>query len=124
MKHLKSIIPALAFMMLAMTNISYAHDAKTKAKVIADNSPYLFYSTKATGRLSQTGCLNRAKTAMKRSNVRVIRSGRTFVVGTNGTYKGTIICSSRKREAIILVTGKNRAKTAALRTTIRKNFRK
>jgi hypothetical protein len=122
MKHLKSIIPAIAFLMLAMTNVTYAHNSKPA--VVADNSPYLFYSTKATGRLSQRGCLARAKKALTRSKVRVIRSGRTFIVGSNGTYKGTIICSSRKREAIILVTGKNRAKTAALRTTIRKNFRK
>ena len=124
MKHLKSIIPALAFLMLAMTNVSYAHDTKAKAKAIVDHSPYLFYSTKAIGRLSQKGCLNRAKKALTRSKVRVIHGGRTFVVGSNGTYKGTIICSSKKREAIILVTGKNRAKTAALRTRIRKNFRK
>lgn len=122
MKHLKSIIPALAFLMLAMTNVTYAHDVK--AKVIADNSPYLFYSTKATGRLSQRGCLTRAKKALTRSGVRVIRGGRTFVVGSNGTYKGTVICASRKREAIIIVSGKNRAKTAALRTKIKKNFRK
>ena len=121
MKHLKSIIPAIAFLMLAMTNVSYAHG--TKATVV-DNSPYLFYATKATGRLSQRGCLARAKKAMQRSKVRVIRGGRTFVVGTTGTYKGTIICSSKKREAIILVSGKNRAKTAALRTRIKKNFRR
>jgi len=122
MKHLKSIIPAIAFLMLAMTNVTYAHSSK--AKPVVDNSPYLFYSTKAIGRLSQKGCLNRAKKALTRSKVRVIHGGRTFVVGSNGTYKGTIICSSKKREAIILVTGKNRAKTAALRTRIRKNFRK
>ncbi len=122
MKHLKSIIPAMAFLMLAMTNVTYAHNSK--AKPVADNSPYLFYATKATGRLSQKGCLNRAKTAMKRSKFRVIHGGRTFIVGSNGSYKGTIICSSKKREAIILVSGKNRAKTAALRTKIKKNFRR
>lgn len=122
MKYLKSIIPAMAFLMLAMTNVTYAHSSKSKA--VVDNSPYLFYATKATGRLSQKGCLTRAKKAMQRSKIRVIRGGRTFVVGTTGTYKGTIICSSKKREAIILVSGKNRAKTAALRTKIRKNFRR
>lgn len=122
MKHLKSIIPAIAFLMLTMTNLTYAHSSK--AKPIVDNSPYLFYGTKATGRLSQRGCLARAKKAMQRSKIRVIRGGRTFVVGTTGTYKGTIICSSKKRQAIILVSGKNRAKTAALRTKIKKNFRK
>lgn len=124
MKHLKSIIPAIAFLMLAMTNVTYAHNAKAKAKVIADNSPYLFYSTKATGRLSQRGCLKRAKKALTRSGVRVIRGGRTFVVGSNGRYKGTVICASRKREAIIIVSGGSHAKTAALRTKIKKNFRK
>ncbi|WP_069471142.1 hypothetical protein [Candidatus Marithrix sp. Canyon 246] len=121
MKHLKSIIPAIAFLMLAMTNVTYAHESRGS---VVDNSPYLFYATKATGRLSQKGCLNRAKKAMKRSKVRVISSGRTFVVGTNGAYKGTIICSSRKKQAIILVSGSNRAKTAALRTKIKKNFRR
>ena len=121
MKHLKSIIPAMAFLMLAMTNVTYAHSSKP---AVVDNSPYLFYSTKAIGRLSQKGCLARAKTALRKSKVRVIGGGRTFIVGTTGTYKGTIICSSKKREAIILVTGKNRAKTAALRTRIRKNFRR
>ena len=121
MKHLKSIIPAIAFLMLAMTNVTYAHNSKP---AIVDNSPYLFYSTKATGRLSQKGCLNRAKKALTRSKVRVIRGGRTFVVGSNGRYKGTIICSSKKREAMIIVTGGSRAKTSALRTKIRKNFRR
>jgi hypothetical protein len=122
MKHLKSIIPALAFLMLAMTNVTYAHSSK--AKPVVDNSPYMFYSIKNTGRLSQRGCLARAKKAMQRSKIRVIRGGRTFVVGTTGTYKGTVICSSKKRQAIILVSGKNRAKTAALRTSIKKNFRR
>lgn len=125
MKHFKFIIPALALMMLGMTNVSYAHDtrAKAKPKPIVDNSPYMFYATKAIGRLSQSRCLARAKKAMQRSKVRVIRGGRTFVVGTTGTYKGTIICSSRKRAAIILVSGKSRAKTAALRNRLKRNFR-
>ncbi len=121
MKQLKSIIPAIAFLMLAMTNITYARNSKP---AVVDNAPYLFYGIKATGRLSQKGCLTRAKKALTRSKVRVIRNGRTFVVGSNGIYKGTIICSSKKREAIILVSGKNRAKTAALRTKIKKNFRR
>jgi hypothetical protein len=124
MKHFKSIIPAMAFLMLAITNVSYAYNTKAKAKTIVDNSPYLFYGTKNLGRLSQKGCLIRAKKALTRSKVRVIHSGRTFIVGSNGTYKGTIICSSKKREAIILASGKNRAKTAALRTRIKKNFRR
>lgn len=124
MKHLKSIIPAIAFLMLAMSNSTYAHSTTKKAAAVVDNSPYLFYSTKATGRLSQKGCLTRAKKALTRSGVRVIHGGRTFVVGSNGAYKGTVICASRKREAIIIVSGKNRAKTAALRTKIKKNFRK
>ena len=121
MKHLKSIIPAIAFLMLAMTNVSYAHG--TKATVV-DKSPYLFYSTKATGRLSQNKCLNRAKKALTRSDVRVIHGGHTTIIGSNGRYKGIIICSSIKRQAMIIVTGGSRAKTAALRTKIKQNFRR
>jgi len=114
MKHLKSIIPAIAFLMLAMTNVSYA----------ADHAPYMFYYVKNTGNSSQNGCLSRAKVAMKSSKVNVMTTGRTFVLGSNGKNKATIICTiAKQREAVIIAVGNDRAKTAALRTTLKKNFK-
>jgi hypothetical protein len=115
MNHLKFIIPAMALMMSGMINVSYA----------ADHAPYMFYYVKNTGNLSQSGCLARAKTAMKRSKVNGMTIGRTFVFGRRGKEKATIICTvAKQREAVIIAVGNDRAKTAALRTTLKKNFRK